>query len=61
MFNGTRRTLLAAGAALAATGLAPAGAQTVKTAKLGHSFADSHPRATAMRRSAEDLASRAAK
>ena len=27
MFNGTRRTLLAAGAALATTGLAPASAQ----------------------------------
>ena len=54
MFNGTRRTLLAAGAVLAATGLAPANAQAVKTAKLGHSFADSHPRATAMRRFAED-------
>lgn len=55
MFNGTRRTLLAAGAAIAATGLAPAGAQTVKTAKLGHSFADSHPRAAAMRRFAEEV------
>jgi TRAP-type C4-dicarboxylate transport system substrate-binding protein len=56
MFNGTRRTLLVAGAAMAATSFSPASAQGVKTAKLGHSFADSHPRATAMRRFAEEVA-----
>ena len=60
MFAGTRRTLLAAGAAIAAAStapasIAPASAQTVKTAKLGHSFADSHPRAVAMRRFAEEV------
>lgn len=55
MFTGTRRTLLVAGAAMAATSLSPASAQGVKTAKLGHSFADSHPRATAMRRFAEEV------
>ena len=55
----TRRTMLAglaAGAALTAIHIAPATAQTAKTAKLGHSFADSHPRAAAMRRFAEEVA-----
>ena len=35
----------------------PAVAQDVKTARLGHSFADSHPRAAAMKRFAADVAS----
>jgi len=59
MLKGTRRLLLAgliAGATLAAAQPGPALAQEGKTAKLGHSFADSHPRAAAMRRFAEEVA-----
>lgn len=59
MLQQTRRTMLAglaAGAALSAIQVAPATAQAPKTAKLGHSFADSHPRAAAMRRFAEEVA-----
>lgn len=59
MLYQTRRTVLAslaAGAIIPATHPAPASAQDVKTAKLGHSFADSHPRATAMKRFAEEVA-----
>jgi tripartite ATP-independent transporter DctP family solute receptor len=59
MLQQTRRTMLAGlavGAALIAIHVAPATAQATKTAKLGHSFADSHPRAAAMRRFAEEVA-----
>lgn len=58
MLQQTRRTMLAglaAGAALTAIHVGPATAQATKTAKLGHSFADSHPRAAAMRRFAEEV------
>ncbi len=44
-----RRTATALGALLLAGACGLAGAQEVKRAKLGHSFADSHPRATAMK------------
>lgn len=59
MLNATRRTVfagLAAGAIIAAAPAAPVAAQDVKTAKLGHSFADAHPRAAAMKRFAEEVA-----
>lgn len=57
MTNLTRRTVLASAAAVSAAAMGiPALAQDVKTAKLGHSFADSHPRATAMKRFAEEVA-----
>lgn len=59
MFYRTRRTLLAglaAGAVIAAAHAVPVSAQDVKTAKLGHSFADAHPRAAAMKRFAEEVA-----
>lgn len=59
MINGTRRTMLrvitAAAAAMAVIG-SPAIAQDVKTAKLGHSFTDAHPRSAAMKRFAEEVA-----
>lgn len=50
----SRRTVVraaaaAAGCLLLAAAAMNAGAQDVKRAKLGHSFADSHPRATAMK------------
>jgi TRAP-type transport system periplasmic protein len=53
-----RRSLVAIASAvsLAAFGLAaPAAAQDVKTVKLGHSFADSHPRSGAMKKFAADV------
>jgi len=59
MLKGTRRGLLAGliiGATLVAAQVATAWAQDVKTVKLGHSFADSHPRSAAMRRFAEEVA-----
>lgn len=59
MIHATRRRLLQGIAATGLTGLLPFGpvmAQEVKTAKLGHSFADAHPRATAMKRFAEEVA-----
>lgn len=59
MKQATRRMVLSVLAATAAAGAiagAPAQAQAVKTAKLGHSFADSHPRAAAMKRFAEEVA-----
>ena len=59
MTQGTRRAVLGglAGAAAAAAVIgAPALAQEVKTAKLGHSFTDAHPRAAAMKRFAEEVA-----
>lgn len=59
MTQATRRTVLNGLAAIAAAGAiagSPAQAQAVKTAKLGHSFADSHPRAAAMKRFAEEVA-----
>lgn len=51
----TRRLFTAALAALAFTALAPATAQDVKRARLGHSFADTHPRAIAMKQFAADV------
>jgi len=48
----SRRSLaaaLAAFAVLSAAAITPGGAQEVKTTRLGHSFADSHPRAEAMK------------
>ncbi|MGE8320991.1 MAG: DctP family TRAP transporter solute-binding subunit [Comamonas sp.] len=53
-----RRLLAAAvaGATLLLAGLAPAQAQDAKRARLGHSFADSHPRAVAMKQFAADVA-----
>ena len=57
MIERTRRTILATVAvAVAATIGSPVVAQEIKTAKLGHSFTDSHPRATAMKRFAEEVA-----
>ena len=59
MTKGTRRAVLGglAGAAAAAAVIgAPALAQEVKTAKLGHSFTDAHPRAAAMKRFVEEVA-----
>ncbi|HEV7257263.1 MAG TPA: DctP family TRAP transporter solute-binding subunit [Bosea sp. (in: a-proteobacteria)] len=59
MTQATRRTVLNTLAAAVALGVlagAPARAQDVKTAKLGHSFADSHPRSAAMKRFAEEVA-----
>lgn len=43
-------------AVMTSVAAAPVLAQDVKTAKLGHSFADSHPRASAMKRFAEEVA-----
>ena len=53
-----RRSLVAglAFASLCLLGLAPAQAQEGKRARLGHSFADSHPRAIAMKQFAADVA-----
>ena len=59
MIEETRRAVLGTLAAAAVTSAligAPAIAQEVKTAKLGHSFTDSHPRAAAMKRFAEEVA-----
>ena len=59
MIKRTRRAILGAVAVSAMTAAAagiPAIAQEAKTAKLGHSFADSHPRAAAMKRFAEEVA-----
>ena len=51
------QTLIAlAGAALLAGGLSSAQAQDVKKTKLGHSFNDAHPRATAMKQFAAAVA-----
>lgn len=58
MPKGTRRAVLgglAAAAVAAAVIGTPAIAQEVKTAKLGHSFTDAHPRAAAMKRFAEEV------
>lgn len=61
MQNPTRRrfttalTTLAAGATLAAAALSGAHAQDVKRARLGHSFADTHPRAVAMQQFAAEV------
>lgn len=56
MIRGTRRAVLGGVAAAAAVIIgSPAIAQDVKVAKLGHSFADSHPRAAAMKRFAEEV------
>jgi tripartite ATP-independent transporter DctP family solute receptor len=58
MRQSRRDTMKLFAAALAATALvaaAPAAAQDVKTAKLGHSFADTHPRTTAMNRFAAEV------
>lgn len=57
----SRRTLIrtcaaAAGALLLAATATTATAQDVKRAKLGHSFADSHPRAVAMKQFAAEVA-----
>ena len=52
MANYSRRSLaaaLAAFAVLSAAAITPGGAQEVKSTRLGHSFADSHPRAEAMK------------
>ena len=59
MIKATRRAVLGCvvGAVVAAAAVgAPAIAQEAKTAKLGHSFTDSHPRAAAMKRFAEEVA-----
>lgn len=51
----TNTLTVLAGAMLFSGGLSPAVAQDVKRAKLGHSFADSHPRATAMKQFAANV------
>ena len=50
------RALVAAGATLLLGCASIASAQDVKKAKLGHSFADSHPRAVAMKQFADGVA-----
>jgi tripartite ATP-independent transporter DctP family solute receptor len=50
------RAVAAASAALALGGLSPTSAQEIRHVKLGHSFADSHPRAIAMKKFADDVA-----
>jgi tripartite ATP-independent transporter DctP family solute receptor len=52
----TKTLAVFAGATLLMGGLSSAVAQEVKRAKLGHSFADSHPRAVAMKQFAANVA-----
>lgn len=60
MFRTSRRGSLISFAALAAAAWSafalPAGAQDVRTARLGHSFAESHPRSAAMNHFAAEVA-----
>src|SRR5438046_10401256 len=51
-----RQGLAVVGATLALGGLSLASAQEARHAKLGHSFADSHPRAAAMKQFAAGVA-----